>query len=109
MKINKLKISHHAERRMAQRNIDIGDVALVLTFGRGFHRAGAEFQVLLRRDIPPGLEKTLEPLVGTVVVIEDGLVLTVYTNSNAPRTIKRKPKRSAGQIHWRAAEDPVAA
>lgn len=93
MKINKFRISHHAARRMAQRNLDLGDLAIVFTFGRREHRTGATFYFLAERDIPAGLERRLERLVGTTIVVEENVITTVYRNRRALRKIRRKPKR----------------
>lgn len=92
MHIKKYRISKHAARRMAQRNLSVGDVALVLRLGRKEHRTGAEFFFLGERDVPPGLEGVLERLVGTTVVAVGKCILTVYRNKGALSKIKRKLK-----------------
>ena len=95
MFINKYTVSRHAARRMAQRNLDVGDVAVVLRFGRRVHCAGAKFFCLGEKDVPEGSEKKLARLVGTVVVVvKDRIIATVYRNRNAISKIKHKPK------HW---------
>jgi hypothetical protein len=94
MFIYKYTVSRHAARRMAQRNLDLGDVAVVLRFGRREHCAGAEFFFLGERDLPAGSEKMLARLVGTVVVVvNDRIIATVYRNQKAISKIKHKPKR----------------
>lgn len=96
MFINKYFISKHAAQRMAQRNLDVGDVALVLNFGRREHCAGAKFFFLGERDLPIGDERRLARLVGSVVVvIKEKIIATVYRNREAISKIKRKPKRWA--------------
>lgn len=92
MQINKYRISRHAARRMAQRNLSVGDVALVLRFGRKEHRTGVKFFFLGERDVPPGQERELERLVGTTIVAADECILTVYRNEKALAQIKRKLK-----------------
>ena len=92
MRINRYRISRHAARRMAQRNLSVGDVALVLRFGRKEHRTGVKFFFLGERDVPPGQERELERLVGTTVVAADECILTVYRNERALAQIKRKLK-----------------
>jgi hypothetical protein len=92
MRINKYRISKHAARRMAQRNLSVGDVALVLRLGRREHRTGVKFFFLGERDVPPGQERELERLVGTTVVATDECILTVYRNERALAHIKRKLK-----------------
>jgi hypothetical protein len=86
-------VSRHAASRMAQRNIQPSDLSLVLRFGRVEYRAGAEFYFLGRRDIPDGMELTLERLIGATVVVTHGQIATVYRNRRALRAIRRKPKR----------------
>jgi hypothetical protein len=83
---------------MAQRNLDLGDVALVLRFGRRLHRAGACFHFLAAKDLPHGAARSLARLVGTTVVTAGRCILTVYRNPLALRRIKRKSK------HWPRAE-----
>lgn len=92
MRVNKYRISKHAARRMARRNLSVGDVALVLWLGHKEHRTGADFFFLGERDVPPGLERALERLVGTTVVAVGGCILTVYRNKGALSKIKRKLK-----------------
>jgi hypothetical protein len=92
MNVGKYRISSHAARRMAQRNLDLGDLALVLRFGRAEYRAGAKFYFLCARDVPEGMKRALEKLVGTTVVIEGDAISTVYRNRQALRRIKRKLK-----------------
>ena len=92
MQINKYRISKHAARRMAQRNLNVGDVVLVLRFGRKEHRTGVRFFFLGERDVPKGLERELERLVGTTIVATDECILTVYRNEKALAQIKRKLK-----------------
>src|SRR5439155_353764 len=78
VQINKYRISPHAARRMAQRNVTVGDVALVLRFGQIVYRTSAEFYFLGRRDIPRGMEQAMDALVGTTVVVEGDAISTVY-------------------------------
>jgi hypothetical protein len=92
MRINKYQISAHAARRMAQRNLNIGDLALVLRFGRKEYRTGVKFFFLGERDVPQGHERELRRLVGTTIVAADDSILTVYRNAKALARIKRKLK-----------------
>jgi hypothetical protein len=95
MHIEKYRITRHAAQRMAQRNLDLGDLAFVLRFGRCEHRAGAKFYFLAARDLPPGSEREWSRLVGTTVVIEDErFITTVYRHKNALHQIKCKAKRN---------------
>jgi len=92
VQINKYRISPHAARRMAQRNVTVGDVALVLRFGQIVYRTSAEFYFLGRRDIPRGMEQAMDALVGTTVVVEGDAISTVYRSRRALTRIKRKHK-----------------
>lgn len=107
MKIGKYRISKHAARRMAQRNLSVSDVALVLTFGRKERRTGVKFFFLGERDLPPGQERELKRLVGTIIVATDECILTVYRNEKALARIKRKLKWSIS-VCGRAAGGNVA-
>ncbi|GBC78265.1 hypothetical protein HRbin08_01752 [bacterium HR08] len=93
--ITKLSISRHAARRLAQRGISLEDVNIVLRLGRRFHRTGATFYFFGRRQIPRGLERQLERLVGTTLIVADGRLVTAYRNKRAIAEIKKKPKRRA--------------
>lgn len=92
MRVSKYRISRHAARRMAQRNLCVGDVALVLRLGRREYRTGVKFFFLGERDVPPGLERELKRLVGTTVVAADECILTVYRDEGALSRIRRKLK-----------------
>jgi hypothetical protein len=89
----KPRITAHAWRRMAQRNLTLSDVLFALKFGRRVHRAHAAFFFVGRSCLPAGEEKGWGRLVGTTVVVEDGLVVTAYRNRRALSKIRRKPKR----------------
>jgi hypothetical protein len=98
----KYHITQHAAQRMAQRNLDVGDLAIVLRFGRKRNCAGAKFYFFGERDIPAGLERKLKRLVGTVIVTVGQSIITVYRHENAWRDIKRKGKRDL-RLPWAAA------
>ncbi len=93
MTITRVQISRHAARRLAQRGISLEDVNLVLRLGRRLHRTGVTFYFFGRRQIPRGLERELERLVGTTLIVADGCVITAYRNKRAIAEIKKKPKR----------------
>ena len=96
MTIQSPLISDHAAQRMAQRNLKTNDIAFVLRYGRCIHRTGAKFYFLGRRDIPEGMERAIEPLVGTTVIVEDEQITTIYRNRRALAKIKRKLSRRSG-------------
>ena len=93
------KITPHASRRMAQRNVSEQDVHFILRYGQRLHRAGAVIFFLRQRDIPPDkqADKSYTRLEGTAVVINRHFsrILTVYRNrQRGLRHIKQKPRRS---------------
>ncbi|CAN5480436.1 hypothetical protein BH23CHL4_BH23CHL4_03260 [soil metagenome] len=91
-------ITHHAARRLAQRNLDSSDVSYVAIHGRAHYAAHALFIHLGRRDIPADDFKVdrIRRLEGTILVLDpgDGRVLaTAYRNRRSgSRNIKRKRK-----------------
>jgi len=95
MDITRVRISRHAARRLAQRGISLEDVNIVLRLGQRLHRTGATFYFFGRRQVPRGLERQLERLVGTTLIVADGQLITAYRNKHAIATIKKKPKRRA--------------
>ena len=96
MNINKYTITKHAAQRMAQRNVSIGDLAIVLKFGRKRRCTGGEIFFLGERNLPKGSEKQLARLVGTFVIVVNDCVMTVIRNRKKGSTkVKRKPKRAA--------------
>lgn len=92
MTVRKFRITSHAAQRMSQRNLDIGDICVVLQYGQLEYRAGAEFYFLGERDLPSGQKQQWHRLIGTTVVIEQGEITTVYRNKHAISRIKRKHK-----------------
>jgi hypothetical protein len=92
MKPNRIWLTRHAERRMAQRNVTSEDLLPVIRFGRLSYAAGAEFYFLGKRDLPESLQHPLERLAGITVVVKDRKVRTVYRNRHSPGRIRRKLK-----------------
>lgn len=92
MTIGKYLVSRHAEKRMAQRNLSLNDLELVLRLGRKEHRTGVSFFFFGERDVPRGQELDLRRLAGTTIVAAEECILTVYRNERAISRIKRKPK-----------------
>lgn len=87
--------TYHARVRAAQRNVAANAVDYVLAWGREFHRTGAIFYFLARRDIPAAHRNLPEVarLVGMVVLTAtDGQIITIYRNADAQPTIRRKLK-----------------
>ncbi len=92
MWIGKYRISRHAAKRMAQRNLSLSDVALVLQLGRKEHRTGVRFFFFGERDVPRGRTLDLGRLASTTIVAAEERILTVYRNERAISRIKRKSK-----------------
>ncbi|MCB9619818.1 MAG: hypothetical protein H6724_10275 [Sandaracinus sp.] len=80
---------------MTRRRIGWHDIDLALRLGKELHRAGAVFYVLRRCDLPKELRRdpAAQRAEGTTVVVEHGVVATVYRNRDV-RHLKRKAKRS---------------
>jgi len=98
MKAERLRMTAHAWRRLAQRNLTLSDVLVALRHGRRVHRAHADFWFLAGRDLPRGQER----LEGLTVVVEEDFISTVYRNKRALAKLKRKPKRNNGRWERKA-------
>ena len=88
-------MSRHARRRSAQRHLTEDNVRYIMAYGREYRRTGVTFIVLRRRDIPRDdlRRPALAHLQGAVLLIGDeGIVITLYRNPCAARTITRKLK-----------------
>jgi len=84
----------HTRQRMPQRAVSWNAIDATLRYGTYIYRCGALFVILLRKDIEKFQIPELLPFEGTVVVIrKDGVIATVYINSDAHGRIKKKPKR----------------
>jgi hypothetical protein len=95
-------ISHHADRRLAQRNLSFEDVRYVFAHGRMYHAGKALFVHLGLRDIPVDhlRDDHLRRLEGTVLVLDPTTgqhLTTAYRNRRkGSRDIKRKSKHGFG-------------
>jgi|FLYL01.1.fsa_nt_gi hypothetical protein len=98
LEVTKVHISRHAAQRLAQRGISLEDVHLVLWLGRKLHRTGATFYFFGRRQIPQGLERELDRLVGTTLIVANGQLITAYRNKQAIAAVKKKPKRRRPRV-----------
>jgi hypothetical protein len=93
-------VSHHADRRLAQRNLSFEDVRYVFAHGRMHHAGKALFVHLGLRDIPADHRRDdhLRRLEGTVLVLDPDTgqhLTTAYRNRrNGSRDIKRKSKHA---------------
>ncbi len=93
-------VSHHADRRLAQRNLSFEDVRYVFAHGRMHHAGKALFVHLGLRDIPADHRRDdhLRRLEGTVLVLDPDTgqhLTTAYRNRRkGSRDIKRKSKHA---------------
>jgi hypothetical protein len=88
----------HGTLRCSQRNIDECDLSFVRKYGRKFHRTGAVFYFLGRRDIPQNLrcDPTYARLEGVTLLYSQGeTLITAYRNRIACRQIRKKNKRAS--------------
>lgn len=88
-------LTDHALKRCAQRQVDSEAIELVTSYGRKIHRTGVVFYFLGRRDLPEALRRQdryakLEGV--TLLVGQDGEVITSYRNRTALGKIRRKAK-----------------
>lgn len=93
-------ISCHAWERAVKCNISTRDIFYVMDHGRSIYRTGIEFCFLGDRDIPQDHQNDsrITELVGTTLLIaQDGTLITVYRNPDGLRTIKRKCKYFDGR------------
>jgi hypothetical protein len=100
-----LILTGHAYERTGQRHIRREDILYVCQYGRKIHRTGACFFFLGEKDVPPG--HNMHHLIGTVVLTKPGetpgnlLIVTIYKNKEALRTIKKKLKH---RLPWLSGE-----
>lgn len=93
-------LSAHARKRMAQRNLCRRDIAFILIHGTRFHRAGAIFVHLRRKDIP-ATHRSLNAysrLEGTTVVLsrDEPTIMTLWRNrQRGLRHIQQKYRNSS--------------
>lgn len=86
-------ISRHARHRASQRGLTEDEIAFILFYGRRLHRTGILFLFLGHRDVPERYRRSHGYLAGaTLLVANDGTVITAYKNQDALRTIKKKAK-----------------
>ena len=94
---NSLQYTEHALTRMHQRCLSIHDVQYVVLYGQQYRCAGVVHYFLGRRNIPTNdcRKDFLRRLEGTTVLVdslEGRLVITVYRNRSALKSIRRKAK-----------------
>jgi len=91
--------TNHSRWRAAQSNLSAVDIEYVRAYGQRFHRAGAEFYYLRRRDIPEwDLASDLSRLAGTAIILtKDGRTLiTIWRNQrHGLKNIRCKLERSS--------------
>ena len=81
---------------MDQRGIRDWQLSVALTYGKKYNRAGAEWRVVRRKDLPKDVlrERWADKSVGLVMCIEKGVVSTVYYRDDPSHHIRSKSKRS---------------
>lgn len=89
-----IRITLHAERRMAQRNLTNKEVGIVVLYGQTWHKTGAIIRYLRRKDMPHAVraDERWQRLVGATVVMarDERTVITAYRNSGL-KYIRCKP------------------
>ena len=88
-----MKITDHAEVRMAQRGITEQDIETVMQYGHCLRRTGVTFYFMRRKDIRL-LSRSKQTLLHglTAVISRNGTLMTVYKNVEALSKIKKKHK-----------------
>lgn len=88
------RLTYHGMRRAAQRNLSPDELTYTLAHARRVRRTGVIFCFLGSHDLPAcdRYDEWARRLVGTVLIIEDGFLITAYRNPHALRVIKRKMK-----------------
>lgn len=92
--MNKYRISKHAQKRMAERNISVSDVNIALEKGEKIHRTGAIFFFLGKKNLPEG--RQFERLNGLTILLANNYrtIITVFRNRRILHDIKQKAKRN---------------
>lgn len=78
MRVRKYKVSEEAARQLAQNKLTVGDVALVLRFGRRRRVGEVERFFLGAGCVPQGCERKLKRLLGMTVVIEGEEIKSIH-------------------------------
>lgn len=91
-----IRLTPHAEFRLAQRNLSAEEIGYVLLHGQTWHKAGAIIIHLSEKDVPKSDQSNQRwrKLIGTTVVMttEEERLLTAYRNRcSGLQHIKRKP------------------
>lgn len=77
--ILKEKLSYHACARLAERNLTLQHIKLVLSWGHTEYRSGLCFYLLRRCDLPKEIYKEHQHLIGVVVITDqEGTIVTCY-------------------------------
>jgi len=78
MRTRKYKVSEQAARQLARHRLTIGDVALVLRFGRKRMLGNVEQFFLGSCCVQQGCEQRFKRLLGTTIVIEGEEITNIY-------------------------------
>ena len=91
------RISEHARKRCAQRNLGAEKLDTVLSYAQEIHRTGVIFYFLGKQNIPKEMRRNdcYSKLEGAVLLTSnDGELITAYRNRNAFHSIRRKAKHN---------------
>ena len=88
-------LTAHASSRMTRRSVRPEDLQDALTFGRWLHADGMEFVFLGQRDVPAERRREFAArhLAGLLLVMAGGMLVTVYKNQQALRSLRRRLTR----------------
>lgn len=95
----------HCLNRMRQRAISAQDVAYVLCYGVEVRRAGVDHIVLLRKSIPAADRRIYGHLAGTILLCDNGTVITAYKNRSSLALKQIRRKRKANTTGYRHPPD----
>lgn len=81
---------------MDQRGVRSAQLSIALEYGKVYNRAGAEWRIVRRKDLPKDIlrENSVEKSVGLVVCIEGGEIATVYFRDDPGHYIRCKSKKN---------------
>lgn len=90
------RMTDHAIRRTAQRNISEQAILATLHYGKKVHRTGRVFFVLRKKDVSKVPE--IRSFAGTTLLLgRDGAIITAYSNEKSYKVIRKKSKRRKKQ------------
>lgn len=109
-----IPVTFHGTTRMCQRSVKLEHLAYAYANGKRLNRAGAEWIVMRKKDVPSAdiHDPVAQRSVGLVICILGGEVATVYRTQHPEGVVRRKPRYAFRSRHHRdalAADDlPLA-